>query len=46
MFDTHLAKALKLREHDRIVGFLYLGTVARLAGPVPEAAVDDFVRHL
>jgi nitroreductase len=46
MFDAHLANALGLREHDRIVGFLYLGTPARTSNGPPDVAPDDFVHHL
>jgi hypothetical protein len=44
MFDAHLAKALGLRERDRIVGFL--GTPTRTSNGPPVSALDDFVRHL
>lgn len=46
MFDANLAKALGLAEHDRIVGFLYLGTAAGAQNPPPELAPEDFVRRL
>jgi nitroreductase len=46
MFDAHLATALELAEHDRIVGFLYLGTAARESKTLPEAWPDEFVRRL
>jgi nitroreductase len=46
MFDPHLARALNLSEHDRIVGFLYLGTAAQASNALPEVAPEDFVRRL
>jgi nitroreductase len=46
MFDANLARALQLGEHDRVVGFLYVGTAARPADPPPEAAAEAFIRHL
>ncbi len=46
MFDTNLAQALDLSEHDRIIGFLYIGTAARAPSPLPEVSPEDYIRRL
>ncbi len=46
MTDAHLARALGLRDMDRIVGFLYLGTAARPYPSLPETTTAHFVRKL
>jgi len=42
-FDQRTAKALHLHNNEKLMGFIYLGTPAKSANPVPPLSADDFV---
>lgn len=42
MFHEHMQDGLGLARHEKLVGFIYLGT-PQITKPVPELAVEDFV---
>jgi len=43
-FDAHVMQALGLDDKERIVGFVYLGTVVGERRSPPQMNVADFVR--
>lgn len=43
--DPHVIAALGGRPSDEVIGFVYLGTRTGPSKPLPDVAVEDFVRH-
>jgi len=44
MFRPEMLTKLGLKETDKIVGFIYVGTI-KVAKPVPELAPEDFIHY-
>lgn len=41
-FNPHVSAGLGLKEHESIVGFLYIGTPVGEAKPIPDISVDQY----
>jgi len=44
-FDSRVARALNLAKNEKLMGFIYLGTIDGELKPVPNLAVEEFVTH-